>query len=129
LGLTVEWVTFDANDPVSLAQFWCAALDYEWLSRDGDEEILIAARDGSRRRILFVPVPEAKERKNRLHLDLRPTDLAWEVSRLEALGAARADVGQAADAPWVVMTDPEGNEFCVLRALSTEERARVPFAD
>lgn len=55
--------------------------------------------------------------KNRLHLDLRPKDQAAEVARLEQLGARRVDVGQAADASWVVMADPDGNEFCVLRPL------------
>ncbi len=56
--------------------------------------------------------------KNRLHLDLRPDDRDAEVARLEALGAARVEIGQQGDESWVVMADPEGNEFCVLRALA-----------
>jgi hypothetical protein len=71
--------------------------------------------------ILFLRVPEGKSVKNRLHLDLRPIDQAAEVARLEALGARRISVGQGEDASWVVMADPEGNEFCVLRALTQEE--------
>ena len=63
--------------------------------------------------LLFVPVPEPKTIKNRLHLDFRPDDLDAEVERLLALGATRADVGHG-DQPWVVLADPEGNEFCVL---------------
>src|SRR5262249_48816011 len=55
--------------------------------------------------------------KNRVHLDLRPADQAAEVARLEGLGARRADVGQGTEASWVVLADPDGNEFCVLRAL------------
>lgn len=73
--------------------------------------------------LLFLRVPEDKASKNRLHLDLRPRDQAAEVARLEQLGAVRADVGQGADVSWVVMSDPEGNEFCVLRPLTEKELA------
>jgi hypothetical protein len=67
--------------------------------------------------LLFLKVPERKSVKNRLHLDLRPRDQQTEVERLEALGARRVFVGQSAEVTWVVLADPEGNEFCVLRAL------------
>ena len=72
--------------------------------------------------LLFVPVPEAKSGKNRLHLDLTPIDSsqADEVARLEALGARRVDIGQG-QTKWVVLADPEGNEFCVLRSLAPGE--------
>ena len=63
--------------------------------------------------LLFVPVPEEKAGKNRLHPDFRPVDQTAEVERLLSLGARRADVGQR-DASWVVLADPEGNEFCIL---------------
>ena len=68
--------------------------------------------------LVFVTVPEGKTVKNRLHLDLRPVDCshAEEVERLTSLGARRADIGQG-QVPWVVLTDPEGNEFCVLGPL------------
>jgi predicted enzyme related to lactoylglutathione lyase len=59
-------------------------------------------------------VPEQKTLKNRLHLDFRPDDQEAEVARLLALGARRTDVGADPLATWVVMADPEGNEFCVL---------------
>src|SRR5262249_26254455 len=71
--------------------------------------------------LLFGRVPEEKAGKNRLHLDLRPDDQAAEVSRLEALGARRVDIGQGTDVSWVVMADPDGNEFCVLRPRPAEE--------
>jgi hypothetical protein len=58
-------------------------------------------------------VPEGKSGKNRLHIDLNPDDQGAEVARLEALGASRLDIGQG-EVSWVVMADPEGNEFCVL---------------
>jgi hypothetical protein len=62
----------------------------------------------------FISVPDAKRAKNRLHFDLNPDDQEAEVERLVALGATRVNVGQPADAPHVVLADPEGNEFCVL---------------
>jgi len=66
--------------------------------------------------LTFVKVPEPKTVKNRVHLDLRPfrCDQDEEVARLLALGATHVDIGQG-DVPWVVLADPEGNEFCVLR--------------
>ncbi len=67
--------------------------------------------------LVFVPVPEAKTVKNRLHLDLAPRahdDQAAEVQRLLDMGARRVDVGQGPDVTWVVLADPEGNEFCIL---------------
>ena len=66
--------------------------------------------------LVFVPVAGPKEGKNRLHIDVNPTDRdqAAEVRRLVELGARPADVGQGADVSWVVLADPEGNEFCVL---------------
>ncbi|MHB1208201.1 MAG: VOC family protein [Acidimicrobiales bacterium] len=67
--------------------------------------------------LLFVQVPEAKSVKNRLHLDFRPEDRDFEVDRLLALGATRIDIGQG-EQSWVVLADPEGNEFCVLGARS-----------
>jgi hypothetical protein len=76
------------------------------------------------RRLLFIKVPDAKVAKNRFHLDLRPGDRDAEVARLEALGAKRINIGQDPDAvTWVVMSDPFGNEFCILRALTAEEIA------
>jgi hypothetical protein len=80
--------------------------------------------DGVSPDLLFLRVPEAKSVKNRLHLDLRPDDQDAEVRRVEGLGARRVSVGQGADASWVVLADPEGNEFCVLRALTPEELAQ-----
>jgi hypothetical protein len=77
--------------------------------------------DGVSPDILFGRVPESKRIKNRLHLDLRPDDQAREVARAEALGARRVDVGQSDTVTWVVLADPEGNEFCILRALNADE--------
>jgi hypothetical protein len=70
----------------------------------------------------FLRVPEGKVVKNRLHLDLRPGDRAAEVARLEAVGARRVSISQG-EVSWVVMADPAGNEFDVLRPLTPAERS------
>ncbi len=77
--------------------------------------------DGVSPDLLFLKVPEAKTVKNRLHLDLRPDEQGAEIARLEAIGAARVDIGQSGTQSWVVMADPAGNEFCVLRALGVND--------
>ncbi|GGG48057.1 lactoylglutathione lyase [Kocuria dechangensis] len=119
-------VVVDSRDPAALARFWSAALGYAVLEAD-EEGVTIGPADGSWPVIDFVPVPEPKTVKNRLHLDLRADDgdQASEVARLEALGARRADVGQGPEVSWVVLADPEGNEFCVLRLSAAEARAEI----
>lgn len=79
--------------------------------------------DGVMPPLLFPRALEKKASKNRLHLDLRPVDEAAAVERLAQLGACRFDVGQAEDVSWVASADPDGNEFCVLRALTATELA------
>jgi predicted enzyme related to lactoylglutathione lyase len=111
-------LSVDANDPRVLAGWWQSVLDWDLVEDDGDEEVLLRApatdRHSQVREVLFVKVPEAKTIKNRLHLDLRPDDQDAEVARVVALGARHVDVGQR-DVTWVVLADPEGNEFCVLQ--------------
>jgi hypothetical protein len=123
-------LTVDCHDPRALAEFWCAVLGYEITEEeDGLVEIAGASWTVEDVRaspvvptIVFVPVPESKTVKNRMHIDVNPIDRtqAEEVERLEALGARRIDIGQG-DVHWVVMADPEGNEFCVLRSLAPGE--------
>lgn len=108
----VYFITIDAENPQRLAEFWAASLAYQVAFADADE-VGIEPPDDAGPALLFVPVPESKAGKNRVHLDLAPDDQAAEVDRLLALGATRIDVGQG-DVTWVVMADPEGNEFCVL---------------
>ncbi|GGY86786.1 VOC family protein [Streptomyces nitrosporeus] len=118
----------DCHDPEGLAAFWCAVLDFKVIDRDeGAVEIgswVPAVEDVRARQmpptLLFIQVPEDKAVKNRLHLDISPIDGSTEdeVARLLGLGATRADVGQGPGRSWVVMADPEGNEFCVLRTLA-----------
>ena len=106
---------FDANDPLRLARFWAAALRWE-IDDETDDEVGLVPTDGTPFSFLFLPVPEPKAGKNRLHLDLvseSPEHQSEMVERLIALGARRVDIGQG-DVSWVVMADPEGNEFCVI---------------
>lgn len=116
---TLTEVAVDCADPHALARFWCAALGYEVQEVDEAEGFVSvgpapgAGRSGAPT-LGFARVPEAKAGKNRLHLDVRPDDRDQEaeVERLLALGATRA--GGDEGLPWVVLRDPEGNEFCVL---------------
>ena len=118
-------LAIDCADPPGLARFWCSVLDYEVLDQD-DEIVTIGSPrvpDGRNHpgpvapTLTFARVPEGKTVKNRLHVDVNPTDREQdeEVRRLLDLGARHADVGQG-DQSWVVLADPEGNEFCVLAA-------------
>ncbi|MFB7185102.1 VOC family protein [Streptomyces sp. NPDC056230] len=106
-------VVVDTHDLPSLARFWCQVLDWKVLF-EADDEIVIGADKSALPGICFVSVPERKASKNRLHIDLAPDDQAAEVERIIGLGARRADIGQQAEVSWVVLEDPEGNEFCVL---------------
>jgi glyoxalase superfamily protein len=127
MSLRIQCLCIDTTDPAGLAAFWQSALGWR-RTLDADDEVVLeppagSAEDGVVPDLLFLRVPEGKAVKNRLHLDLRPQDQAAEVTRLEELGARRADVGQSTDVSWVVMADPAGNEFCVLRPLTPEEPA------
>ena len=105
----------DCADPRRLAEFWGAVLGWQPTGRY-QEAIEIAGPPGSGPSLVFIPVPEAKAVKNRLHIDVNPVgcDQDEELERLLGLGARRVDVGQGEQA-WVVLADPEGNEFCLLR--------------
>ncbi len=108
-------IVVDAVQPRRIADFWCEVL--EWQVVDEDEGVIsIAPADGGWPTIDVVGVDEGKVVKNRLHLDLRADSEASpdELERLLRLGARRMDVGQAPDVSWVVLADPEGNEFCLL---------------
>jgi hypothetical protein len=129
VSLDWEQVTVDARDPSRLGRWWQQALGWVVANERADAFEIRPAADRLPG-LLFVPVSEAKATKNRLHLDLRPDDRDSEVERLLALGATRVDVGQG-EQPWVVLADPEGNEFCVLasrQSTSTQaagERSRA----
>jgi hypothetical protein len=127
MDLRMQAICVDATDPAAVATFWQSALGWRRTHENQDEVVLEppagSPQDGVAPDLLFLRVPERKIAKNRLHLDLRPGDQPAEIMRLEGLGARRVDVGQGADVTWVVMADPEGNEFCVLRPLTAQELA------
>ncbi len=110
----------DARDPKSLVRFWADVLQWE-IGRSkedppGEEIAWLKPPSPAVPLIVFVPVPDEKAVKNRMHIDVSPTDRSRddEVERILALGARRADIGQG-DVSWIVLADPEGNEFCLLR--------------
>jgi catechol 2,3-dioxygenase-like lactoylglutathione lyase family enzyme len=118
----------DCHDPDRLAAFWCAVLDFKVAER-GEDKVEIGswvptAEEVRARQmpptVVFIRVPESKTVKNRLHLDVSPIDASTddEVARLLGLGATTVEVGQGPGRSWVVMADPEGNEFDVMRTLA-----------
>ena len=125
MDIRIQSVVVDAADCQRLARFWSDALGWRITYQTPDEWI-IEPPEGSPEAdvapdILFGKVPDAKSVKNRLHFDLRPIDQEAQVERLIGLGANRVDIGQPDDVTWVVMADPEGNEFCVLAPLAAAQ--------
>jgi len=129
--MSLRWysVVVDCHDVAAQARWWAGVLDWK-IFYEADDEVVILPRHITAESLsstpweqigpglIFVPVPEDKTVKNRLHMDLAPQlddDQAAMVESLLAKGATRADVGQSPDeVTWVVLADPEGNEFCVL---------------
>jgi predicted enzyme related to lactoylglutathione lyase len=107
-------IAIDAVDSRRVAEFWCAVLG--WRIVEEDPEFISIAGDGPGLKIDIAAVPERKQLKNRLHLDVRADGVSTEqeLQRLLDLGATHVDLGQPADATWTVLADPEGNEFCLL---------------
>ncbi|MFZ7088760.1 VOC family protein [Curtobacterium sp. RRHDQ10] len=127
--MSLRWysVVVDCHDVAAQARWWAETLDWRVVFDTEDEVVIVPphALDEAHRvplaeqgpGMVFVPVPETKTVKNRLHIDLAPgpdDDQAAAVQALLDRGAVRADVGQNAEVTWVVLQDPEGNEFCVL---------------
>ena len=123
-------ITFDCADAHALAGFWAEVLGWN-VYFDDDPEVVVAPSFpplGPLPKLLFIPVPEGKSAKNRLHLDLTPTDRTRdeEVERLVALGATVSEDHRTPDgAGWMWLADPEGNEFCVERS-DAERGAAAP---
>ncbi|MFY1672583.1 VOC family protein [Plantactinospora sp. WMMB334] len=113
MGTVWENLVVDAADPARLARWWAEALGYQIVTELPDE-VEIRRAPEVLPGLVFVPVAEGKGAKNRLHIDLRPTDREAEIERLVNMGARHVDIGQAPEVTWTVLADPEGNEFCVL---------------
>jgi predicted enzyme related to lactoylglutathione lyase len=118
MALSIGCLTIDARDCQALGGFWSQALGWTIVESTAAGVYLVppeaAGKDTAVPGLFLFPSPDAKVGKNRVHLDLRPDDQPAEIQRLEALGATRVDIGQSGDEAWIVMADPEGNEFCVL---------------
>jgi len=117
----VSHTTIDCSDAYALSEWWKQVLGYVDVADDpnepGQDKCMILAPDGSHR-LLFIEVPEGKVVKNRIHLDLRPTDRSRdaEIERLLALGASQLADLRTPTGGWVTLADPEGNELCILRS-------------
>ena len=109
-------MVLSANDVEALASFWEAVLGWQRTETTDDGDIELVDPSGHAPSLLFEPVPQPKQAQNRLHIDVSPVgcDQSEELERLLALGARPVDVGQG-EQTWVVLADPEGNEFCLLR--------------
>ena len=128
----VSHTTVDCADAFTLSRWWQSVLDYREDADDpnepGHEECLIMSADG-RHRLLFIEVPDVKQVKNRIHLDLRPAEGTRdeELARLTELGATvTSDLRNPDGTGWVVLADPEGNEFCILRSEAEVAASRRP---
>ncbi len=133
--MTLRWYTVvvDCHDLAAQARWWAQTLDWVIVYEDAHEAVIIPRHASAElvaaqewltqpQGMVFVPVPEGKTVKNRLHIDLAPhvtQDREAEIAALIDRGATRVDVGQGAEVTWTVLADPEGNEFCV---LSSRER-------
>jgi hypothetical protein len=117
VAISWEALTVDARDPESLARWWAQTLGWDVLD-PVPAGVEVREPEGRAPSLFFVPVNGEKTIKNRLHLDLYAEDRAATIEDLIARGASHVDVGQSADAEWVVLSDPEGNEFCLLEPRS-----------
>ncbi|NQX28962.1 VOC family protein [Microbacteriaceae bacterium VKM Ac-2854] len=128
MSLQISHTTIDSRDALAQSVFWAQLLDFAEDPDDpnlpGDDECMIFSADGDQR-LLFIEVPEPKQLKNRLHLDLKPRDGSTrdeELARALLLGATTVDDRRRPDgAGWIVLADPEGNEFCILRSDAERE--------
>ncbi len=114
MALKFTELCLDASDVDALAQWWSDVLGWPKEPTD-DGDVILRAPAGAGPDWLFLAVPEGKTVKNRIHFDFTPDDQQAEVARLVALGARPVDIGQG-EQSWVVLADPEGNEFCILAA-------------
>jgi predicted enzyme related to lactoylglutathione lyase len=124
MAMTVRNLTFDCSDARRLAEFW-AALTGWTVFYDDDPEVMVAPHfPPTGLKLLFIPVPEGKTAKNRLHVDLEPSDRTRDEAVEQALALGATVIGDFRDpdgSGWVTLADPEGNELCIER--SQAERA------
>ncbi len=113
MALRANMVTIDCADPRALAGFWTQALDYTVVADFGGGYLLLRGASDDALTLGLQRVPEPRTGKNRVHLDLRTDDRPAELARLTDLGASVVDEQHLPGFGWSVLTDPEGNVFCV----------------
>ena len=123
-GLRIGGIVIDCRDPVNLAYFWRAVIGFEQTWEEpfvpdpqGDNWMSLRDPSGRQPSLSFQKVPEGKVVKNRVHLDLSVDDEEVAAERIVALGARRLWRSPNPNDPFIVLADPEGNEFCVVRAV------------
>ncbi|GAA2826658.1 VOC family protein [Kribbella solani] len=112
MSVTLENIAVDCTDAQTLATFWAAVFSTE-VDADGNQFFATVNRAAAGPTMMFLQVPEPRNGKNRLHLDLVASDWAAEVDRLVGLGAKRLDEHNEYGTHWITLTDPEGNVFDV----------------
>jgi len=133
--VSLRWysIVIDCRDVSAQSRWWADAIGWRVVLESADEVVLAPAHETDEAlaktpwnemgpALVFVPVPEGKTVKNRIHIDVAPhtsDDRDAEIARLLAMGANRVDVGQSGRETWDVLADPEGNEFCVLSSRET----------
>ncbi len=120
MACRISELVLGCRDPEALARFWCEVLDFVVLDREDDGTLEIGPREGfggPQPTIILSYREEPEKGKPRLHIDVNATDRDQdaELERLISIGARPADIGQTGEESWHVLTDPEGNEFCLLR--------------
>ncbi|WP_128432217.1 VOC family protein [Streptomyces cyaneus] len=121
MACRISELIIPSQDPQQLAAFWCEVLDFIVLDPDDGGAVEIGPREGFgglQPTLVFIPTTEPKAGRLRMHFDVNATDRDQdaELERLLKLGARPADIGQSGEEQWHVLADPEGNEFCLLRA-------------
>lgn len=121
MACRISELVLECRDPEALARFWCEVLDFVVLDREADGSVEIGPRSGFgglQPTIILSPRDEPRQVMPRLHFDVNATDRDQdaELERLLGLGAHPADIGQTGEEQWHVLADPEGNEFCLLKA-------------
>jgi catechol 2,3-dioxygenase-like lactoylglutathione lyase family enzyme len=120
MGVSLHHIVIDSRDLPAQARFWCGVLDWKILS-EREREIVIGPSADAPVGICLMPVDDPKTVKNRVHLDLTPgpDGRDAEVQRILGLGGSLPDIGQTGAESWIVLADPEGNEFCIIRPKRT----------
>ncbi len=113
-------LAMDANNVQSLAEFWCSATDYKVAESHHPYVAVLTSDQAAYPRIMIQQVSETKTAKNRLHMEFKTDNLKSEAARMVALGATLVAEREFGDTRWIVMLDPEGNEFCLVNPHSEE---------